>query len=56
MDKERFDWILSGIAMDSLTEWETEFIESCQDRMGRYGGLTIKQEEKLEEIFKQKGR
>ncbi len=56
MTKDRLEWILSGIDRDLLTEWETEFVESCEDRMGRYGGLTIKQEEKIEEIFKQKGR
>ena len=56
MDAQRFDWIIDGLNEGKLTEWETDFIESCKDRMETKGELTPGQEEKLEEIFRQKGR
>ena len=56
MDQQRFDWVIDGLNEDRLTAWESDFVESCKDRMETEGDLTPGQEEKLEEIFREKGR
>lgn len=56
MDQQRFDWIIDGLDEDKLTEWETGFIESVKERMETKGDLTPGQEDKLEEIFREKTR
>ncbi len=56
MDQQRFDWIIDGLDEGRLTEWETEFVESCKERMETKGDLTPGQEDKLEEIFREKSR
>jgi hypothetical protein len=56
MDAQRFDWILDGLDEGRLTEWEIGFIEQCKERMETKGDLTPGQEDKLEEIFREKTR
>ena len=56
MDKARLSWIISGLEWDSLTEWESRFIESVEAYFKRHGDLTEAQANKLEEIFKDKSR
>ena len=56
MEKQRFEWIIDGLDGDRLTEWEMDFVEQCKERMETKGDLTPGQEEKLEEIFREKTR
>ncbi len=56
MDKSRLDWILSGLPRDVLSDGTWRFIESLERYFKNHGNLTEAQEERLEEIFKEKGR
>jgi hypothetical protein len=54
--KERVKWIISGLEFDDLNEWEQKFVESVENRVDSGLEPTDKQMEKLEEIYKEKGR
>ena len=56
MDQQRFDWIIDGLDEDKLTEWEMNFVEGAKERMETKGDLTPGQDDKLEEIFREKTR
>lgn len=56
MDKTRLSWIISGLPRDELSDGTWKFIESLERYFERHGDLTVTQEERLEEIFKEKGR
>ena len=56
MDKSRFEWVLSGIDYEKTTKWEENFLESIEKYFKKHGDLTETQEDKLEEIFKEKSR
>lgn len=49
-------WIdaINDEASDSLTDWESNFIESIQNYLDARGHLTQSQEETLERIYAQK--
>lgn len=46
-------WIdtLLAEASDELSDWESDFIESCQRGINKYGNLTEKMENTLENIY-----
>lgn len=50
--RERVKWIISGLTFDKLTDWEEGFVESIEERVDGGLGLTEKQMDKLEEIYK----
>lgn len=56
MDKKRLYWIIEGLDWDRLNEWEEEFVQNCEQRMGVMGSITEKQEKILEKIYKEKSR
>ncbi len=56
MDRKRLDWIISGLPRDDLSDGTWKFIESLEQYFNNHGDLTKYQEERLEEIFKEKGR
>lgn len=56
MTKDRFEWILDGLDDDKLTLWEAGFVESVTKFFEDNGFLTEGQEEKLEEIFRDRSR
>lgn len=56
MDKARLDLIIHGLDWDKLNEWEEEFVQSCENRMGVVGDITPRQEEVLENIYRKKAR
>jgi len=49
-------WIDSLLteASDELSNWEEEFIESCQKGLNKYGHLTEAMESTLEKIYANK--
>lgn len=54
MDQKRMDWILDGLDDDRLTMWEAGFVVSVTKFFEDTGFLTEAQEDKLEEIFRDK--
>jgi len=56
MNKERFDWIISGLDWDELTESELKLIESFESYMKRKGYLTDAQEPIMEKIYREKSK
>lgn len=48
--------IIEGLDWDKLTEWEEEFVQNCETRLGMVGDITPRQEEVLEDIFRKKAR
>jgi hypothetical protein len=53
---KRVKWITSGLNSDDLTEWEQGFVESVEEQSDSGKVLTKKQMDKLEKIYKEKGR
>jgi hypothetical protein len=56
MDKDRFDLIIDGLDEEKLTLWETGFVESCMRGWEKFGHLTERMEEKLEELYQEKAK
>jgi hypothetical protein len=56
MNKERLDWVMSGLNRYKLTQKEDQFIKSTEDDFNQKNGITEQQEEKLESLYKEKSR
>ena len=56
MDKQRLAWIIEGLDWDKLNEWEEEFVQACENRMGIMGAVTPRQEEVLENLYRKKAK
>jgi hypothetical protein len=56
MTKDRLFWIIDGLDWDRLTRWEENFIEKMELQFKEEEYLTKAQEEKLEEIYKEKAK
>jgi len=50
--KERVLWILSGLDLNRLNDWEKEFVESIEERIDEGLSLTEKQQNVLEDIYR----
>ena len=53
MNKERLEWIMSGLNQYKLTENEDQFIKSASGDFDQHM-LTGQQEEKIENLYKEK--
>jgi hypothetical protein len=56
MNKERLEWIISGLNRYKLTESEDRFIKSAEQDFNQKNMLTEQQEEKLESLYKEKSK
>ena len=56
MTKDRLYWIINGLDWDRMTRWEENFIERIEIQFKEEGDLTMAQEEKLEEIYREKAK
>jgi len=56
MDKERLDWVLSGLNQYKLTKNEDEFIKSASGDFDQKQALTERQEVRLENLYKEKSK
>ena len=56
MNKDRLDWVMSGISQYKLTEKEDHFIKSVLEDFSQKNALTAQQEEKLESFYKEKSK
>ena len=56
MNKERLEWILSGLNQYKLTKNEDQFVKSALGDFDQKQMLTDHQEERLESLYKEKSR
>ena len=56
MNKERLEWIVSGLNQYALTETEEQFLETVLEDFDKNQALTGKQEERLETLYEQKSK
>jgi len=52
MDESRFNHIMGYLDFNLLTDWEQEFVESIERQFNARGGLSEKQWDVLEKIFR----
>jgi len=56
MNKERLEWVLSGLRQYKLTKSEDEFVKSALGDFDQKQMLTERQEERLENLYKEKSK
>ena len=56
MNKERLEWVMSGLSHYKLTAREDQFIKSAEEDFNQKKLLTEQQEERLESLYKEKTR
>ena len=56
MNKDRLEWIISGLNQYKLTEREDQFIKSLEQEFSQKNRLTELQEEKIENLYKEKSK
>jgi len=56
MNKERLEWIVSGLNQYALTEAEEQFLKTALEDFDKNQALTGKQEERLETLYEQKSK
>ncbi len=56
MNKERLEWVMSGLSQYKLTENENQFIKSASVDFDQKQTLTERQEQRLENLYKEKSR
>jgi hypothetical protein len=56
MNKERLEWIVSGLNQYALTEAEEQFLKTALEDFSKNLALTGKQEERLETLYEQKSK
>lgn len=52
---ERIKWIMGGLDIEDLTDWEQNFLESVEMQSDRGKWLSDRQLEIVERIYKEKG-
>ena len=56
MNKERLEWVMSGLSHYKLTKNEDQFIKSASADFDQKQMLTERQEERLENLYKEKSK
>jgi hypothetical protein len=56
MNKDRLDWIVSGLNQYQLTKTEDQFVKSALGDFDQNQTLTGNTEERLESLYKEKSR
>jgi hypothetical protein len=56
MNKERLEWVLSGLNQYKLTKNEDQFIKSASGDFDQNQMLTERQEQRLENLYKEKSK
>jgi hypothetical protein len=56
MNKERLDWVMSGLNQYALTKAEDQFLKTALEDFDKNHALTERQEERLESLYKEKSR
>jgi hypothetical protein len=56
MNKERLEWVMSGLNQHALTKTEDQFVKTALEDFGKKHALTELQEERLESLYKEKSK
>ena len=56
MNKERLEWVMSGLNQHSLSKTEDQFVKTALEDFDQNKALTEHQEEKLESLYKEKSK
>jgi hypothetical protein len=56
MDKQRLEWVMSGLNQHALTKAEDHFLKVVSADFDKNQGITEHQEERLELFYKQKSQ
>ena len=56
MNKERLEWVISGLNQYALTKAEDVFLKTASEDFDRNQALTERQEERMEALYKQKSQ
>jgi hypothetical protein len=56
MNKERLDWVMSGLNQHALTKAEDQFLKAAVQDFYKNNALTEHQEERLESLYKLKSQ
>ena len=56
MNKERLEWVMSGLNQYKLTKNEDQFVKSASGDFDQKQMLTERQEERLESLYKEKSK
>ncbi len=56
MNKERLEWVMSGLSQHALTKAEDQFLKTASEDFAKYHALTEHQEERLEGLYKEKSQ
>ena len=56
MNKDRLEWVMSGLNQYALTDAENLFLKSASEDFDKNQALTERQEERIENLYKEKSR
>jgi len=56
MNKERLEWVMSGLNQHALTKTEDRFVKTALEDFEKNHALTDLQEAKLESLYKEKSK
>ena len=56
MNKDRLEWVMSGLNQYALTDAENLFLKTASADFDKNQALTERQEERLETLYKEKSR
>jgi hypothetical protein len=56
MNKARLEWVMSGLNQYALTEAEDQFLKTACGDFDKNHGLTERQEDRLEGLYKEKSQ
>jgi len=56
MNKERLEWVMSGLNQYVLTKTEDQFLKTVLEDFDKNHALTEDKEERLERLYKEKSR
>jgi hypothetical protein len=56
MNKERLEWVISGLNRYALTKSEDQFVKTACEDFAEKNALTARQEERFETLYKEKSK
>ena len=56
MNKDRLEWVMSGLNQYALTDAENLFLKSASAEFDKNQALTERQEERIENLYKEKSK
>ncbi len=56
MNKDRLEWVMSGLNQYALTDAENLFLKTASADFDKNQALTDRQEERIENLYKEKSR